>query len=350
MPTNVDPWFLDNLVCPIEKSPLTWNGSELASPAGRRYPVIDGVPVMLPEEAEATIGLAEASLKRAQGKPGSVDGRAPHLYLESLGISEDEKQRVLELAATTGLKVDPVAACLVAATNGIAYIHLIGSLQDYPIPELRLPEGGKRRFLDVGCSWGRWSIAAAQKGYQAVGLDPSLGAVMAARRVARQLGLPNLHLVGDARFLPFRSGSVDTFFSYSVLQHFSRENARLALSEAGRVLAEGGESLVQMPNFLGIRCLQHQLARRFREPSGFEVRYWSVAELRNAFAKCIGRTSVEVDCFFGLGLQKTDLEQMTGLMRAAIHVSEFLRRISRHFPLLTQVADSVYLRSVKGSA
>ena len=30
-------------------------------------------------------------------------------------------------------------------------------------------------------------------------------------------------VVGDARFLPFRSGSFDYVWSYSVLQHFSRE-------------------------------------------------------------------------------------------------------------------------------
>ena len=38
------------------------------------------------------------------------------------------------------------------------------------------------RLLDLGSSWGRWSIAAARKGYSVVGLDPSLGAVLAARR------------------------------------------------------------------------------------------------------------------------------------------------------------------------
>ena len=46
-------------------------------------------------------------------------------------------------------------------------------------------------------------MSAAKKGYRAVGIDPSLGAVMAARRVARQLGLEIKCIVGDARFLPF---------------------------------------------------------------------------------------------------------------------------------------------------
>ena len=40
---------------------------------------------------------------------------------------------------------------------------------------------GGTRLLDIGCSWGRWSLAAAARGYDAVGIDPSLGAIMAAR-------------------------------------------------------------------------------------------------------------------------------------------------------------------------
>ena len=45
------------------------------------------------------------------------------------------------------------------------YAHLIGSLGDCPIPELCLPPAGAdASLLDVGCSWGRWSMAAARKG------------------------------------------------------------------------------------------------------------------------------------------------------------------------------------------
>lgn len=347
MTSEIDPWLVENLVCPVDKSALVLDHNVLTSAAGRQYPVVDGIPVMLPPDGSHTIGLAAASLKRASGQAGGTDERAPHLYLESVGINDAEKEKVLELAKDPALKIDPVAACLVAATNGIGYKHLIGALDHYPVPELRLPPGNGKRLLDVGCSWGRWSIAAGRKGYQTVGLDPSLGAVMAARRVSHQFGLFNLYLVADARHLPFREGIFDTVFSYSVLQHFSQENAGMAIHEAGRVLVNGGSSLVQMPNRLGVRCLQHQFARRFRTPVDFEVRYWSLAELRRVFSASIGRTSVEVDCFFGLGLQKSDMAVMTPFMRAAIRVSEALRVMSAVLPPLTWLADSVYLRSTK---
>ena len=74
-------------------------------------------------------------------------------------------------------------------TSGNLYFSIQNKLTRYPIPECRLPQGNGERLLDIGCNWGRWSIAAAQKGYRPVGIDPSLDAVLAARRVSRQLGV-----------------------------------------------------------------------------------------------------------------------------------------------------------------
>jgi uncharacterized protein YbaR (Trm112 family) len=50
----LDPRLLEVLVCPVTRTPLTYDRSrgELVSKAARlAYPVRDGVPVMLPEEA-----------------------------------------------------------------------------------------------------------------------------------------------------------------------------------------------------------------------------------------------------------------------------------------------------------
>ena len=51
---EVDPRLLEILVCPVTHGPLIWNRerAELISKSARlAYPVRDGVPVMLPEEA-----------------------------------------------------------------------------------------------------------------------------------------------------------------------------------------------------------------------------------------------------------------------------------------------------------
>ncbi len=53
-PAPVDPRLLEILVCPVTKGPLIYDraASELISrAAGLAYPVRDGIPIMLPDEA-----------------------------------------------------------------------------------------------------------------------------------------------------------------------------------------------------------------------------------------------------------------------------------------------------------
>ena len=52
----VDPRLLDVLVCPVTKTALEFDAvrQELISQAARlAYPIRDGIPIMLPEEARA---------------------------------------------------------------------------------------------------------------------------------------------------------------------------------------------------------------------------------------------------------------------------------------------------------
>jgi uncharacterized protein YbaR (Trm112 family) len=52
--TNVDPKLLEILVCPITKQPLRYDetAQELISDAaGLAYPIRDGIPIMLADEA-----------------------------------------------------------------------------------------------------------------------------------------------------------------------------------------------------------------------------------------------------------------------------------------------------------
>ena len=52
--SGIDPRLLEVLVCPVTKGPLTYDRDkgELVSKGARlAYPIRDGVPIMLPEEA-----------------------------------------------------------------------------------------------------------------------------------------------------------------------------------------------------------------------------------------------------------------------------------------------------------
>tara|TARA_R110000868_G_scaffold45045_1_gene149790 strand:+ start:49514 stop:49714 length:201 start_codon:yes stop_codon:yes gene_type:complete len=53
-PRIIDPKLLEILVCPVTRGPLAYDrdAQELISEsAGLAYPVRDGIPIMLPEEA-----------------------------------------------------------------------------------------------------------------------------------------------------------------------------------------------------------------------------------------------------------------------------------------------------------
>lgn len=51
----IDPDLLALLVCPVDHGELTEEpGHLVCSVCGRRYPVVDGIPVMLADEAESS--------------------------------------------------------------------------------------------------------------------------------------------------------------------------------------------------------------------------------------------------------------------------------------------------------
>ncbi|MBA4049350.1 MAG: hypothetical protein C0476_12505 [Sphingomonas sp.] len=58
-PVGIDPWLLERLVCPATRTPLRYDaaaGELISDAAGLAYPVRDGVPVMLIEEARRLSG------------------------------------------------------------------------------------------------------------------------------------------------------------------------------------------------------------------------------------------------------------------------------------------------------
>jgi uncharacterized protein YbaR (Trm112 family) len=64
---TVDPELLSILRCPLTRSPLRQEGDFLvAEVGGLRYPVRDGIPVMLIEEAQLPAGVETLEAFKAQ--------------------------------------------------------------------------------------------------------------------------------------------------------------------------------------------------------------------------------------------------------------------------------------------
>lgn len=331
---------LETLRCPRDGTRLVATSEGLRCEAGHVYPLVQGAPVFLLEERAPTFPPAAASLAAARSLRG-----AP-LFIETLGLSEEEKRGVAR-DWRADAAVDAAISWLVAATCGRGYRGCAGRLTRYPIPVLPLPPGEGRLLLDIGCSWGRWSVAAARAGWRVVGVDPSLGAVLAARRAFG--ATPGLTFVcADARALPFAAGGFDAVFSYSVLQHFSREDAGEALAEIGRVLRVGGTAKIQMANAAGLRSPRAaQSADAAAEP--FRVRYWPLEAMRAAAEAAIGPTTLAPEAYGGLGLLPEDWRVVDGRTRLAIAASLALRGLARLAPALGRRADSVYVASVRAA-
>jgi SAM-dependent methyltransferase len=274
-------------------------------------------------------------------------GSGAPLYLQTLGLGDDENACIARDLAAGITSPDPVVPWLIGDTSGHAYEHSIGKLTSYPIPDIPLDEGRGRTLLDVGCNWGRWSLAAARKGFRVTGIDPSLGALLAARRVGRELGLDINLVCGDARCLPFADASFDQVFSYSVIQHFSIDDGKQAIGEMGRVLRPGGALKVQMAHALGVRSLYHQIRRGLQPRTVFDVRYWMLPHLREAFERAVGSSEIRAEGFGGLGLLYCDRDWLSARGRALVTVSEGLRRVATALPSLAWAADSVYVQATK---
>lgn len=319
----MEPWVWDALACPADHSPLRRNGDDLVCDQKHTYPIFEETPILL-----------------------RLDVAGTHTTFEHTAYALEHPD---SLRVETRDGIDPFVQEMIAATGGYLYKPLIANLTRYPIPDLRLPNVNGACFLELGCSWGRWCISAANKGYAAVGLEPSLYAIRAAGRVAKQMGVTCSYLVGDARYLPFRKGVFDTVFSYSVLQHLAKPEAERALCETGRVLTTNGSCVVQLPNVHGARNLYIQAKRGFRDAKDFEVRYWTPGELRKTFTRCIGETQLSVDGFFSLNAQKKDADLLPRRYRLVVNTSDALRAASERVTWLGYFADSLYVSARKSA-
>jgi 2-polyprenyl-3-methyl-5-hydroxy-6-metoxy-1,4-benzoquinol methylase len=251
--------------------------------------------------------------------------------------------------------VDPFVDDWIVNTNGNLYWRARGRLSRYPIPRWPAAKangatGPGPMLVDLGCSWGRWSIAAARAGFSVCGVDVHLDALWAASRVTRELGVVADFACCDAAHLPFKPGSVDFVFSYSVLQHLDKERVRQVLKEIAGILRPHGTCFVQLPNALGLISLARQARRNFREPAGdtFEMRYWTRAAVIRAFHQARLRDiRFRAEGFLLQNTQREDLDLLSTGAAAAVLGSCALRAAANAVPLLARVADSLWVEATK---
>jgi SAM-dependent methyltransferase len=118
-----------------------------------------------------------------------------------------------------------------------------------------LPPAGL--VLEAGCGLGQYVILLRERGWRAAGVDGSVEALTACRRVA---AVPLA--ASDLRALAIRSGALAAYVSLGVVEH-DPDGPDAILAEARRMLAPGGGALViSVPYLNGVRRLGAPWIRR----------------------------------------------------------------------------------------
>jgi len=324
---TLDQWFIENLVCPLDKSKLTHQDKSLVCINNKhKFHIFENTPIMLVDEYISTENnFAKRSLNIVRNK---------------IKINNNFGNKF------TNNEIDSHVQKVIAGTNSNFYKNLIGKLNRYPIPIFPKVNCDGQQLLDIGCGWGRWTISSFKSGFNSIGIDPSLESILSAKRVSKQLGIKSKYIVGDACYLPFRENLFDYCYSYSVLQHFSKHDVNKTLKEIKYVLKPEGVSQVQMLNKIGLRSICVQIKNIFQKKNYFHTRYWSSKELLETFDKHIGRSRIELASFFTQA-QVTDYDLFTLGKKMIFKFSIFLYKLSNILPYLKKFGDNLFLISRK---
>lgn len=314
----VDESLLRLLACPVDRTPLRSEGNALVCAKNHRFAAENGVPVFTEHPRREPVPLNMPPCPAS-----ATDGDGRH--------------------------IDDFVNNWIVNTNGNLYWRVRGRLPRYPIPNWPFGRGEGKTMLEIGCSWGRWCVAAARAGFQPIGLDVHVDALAAAIRVSKELHADANFICADADVLPLESRSVDLGFSYSVLQHIDKTRVRQAFREIARVLKPEGRCLIQLPNMRGPLSLIQQAKRGFRaaRTGSFEMRYWSRREICESLREA-GLDSVRfhADGFFSQNPQVSDLDLLATMGKLIVLVSYSGRKAANALPFLTRVADSLWIEAL----
>jgi len=106
-------------------------------------------------------------------------------------------------------------------------------------------EHGCERILDLGCGNGRHLIQLLKEGFDVIGLDISLSALLLVKEWAQEEKLKSKVINADMRTaFPLGDGVFDGVFSTQVIHHARIADIRRTIGEILRVLRTGGLTFI----------------------------------------------------------------------------------------------------------
>lgn len=162
-----------------------------------------------------------------------------------------------------------------------------------------------RRVLDLGCGGGFMAQALADRGARVTGVDPSAGAIAAARRQAASTGRDIAYVVAPGERLPFRGAAFDIVVCVDVLEHV--DDMPRVIAEIRRILAPEGLFLFDTINRTSIAAfvmvtLGERVIRLLPPGAHDPARFVRPGDLR----RVLERAGFRVGGFAGLGPRGLD--------------------------------------------
>ena len=210
-------------------------------------------------------------------------------------------------------------------------------------------------LLDVGCGTAPLAIAAARRGWRAIGLDVGLRWLVLARKRADEAGVAIPLVCANAEVLPFRDGAATRAGGESIL-----ENARdpdQTLHELARVLGHGGRLWLTTPNkrslgpdpHLGVMAggwWPERWLKRHAERAG------KVYPTRRLFTTGSLRRSLEAADFAQVMIELPDVADaqkasQSFVMRGAIGADQLVKRVPVAGRVLRSVAPTYLVTATR---
>ena len=247
-------------------------------------------------------------------------------------------------------KIPWVVQQQIAATNGIHFVDTIGTLSEYPIPEIPIPRANTGDLLlDIGNGWGRWLVAAAGKNYVPVGIDIRHEFCETARNVLHANGKNGYSLVADLQNLPFINNIFNVVWSFSVIQHTHFDRFTRCLAHIERILADDAYCFLEFPNRNGMRNRFGPAAKPNNSDfDSWDVRYYTPDEYEKIFRVFFDNFNYYNHSVLGIGILPGDGKYAKGIKnKTIIATSRALSNIATLIPPVKSLADSIYIKSVK---
>lgn len=217
------------------------------------------------------------------------------------------------------------------------------------------PHRAAGTLLDVGCGTAPLAIAAARRGWRAIGLDVGLRWLVLAKKRAQEAGVAIPLVCANVEVLPFSDGVVSRAGGESILEN--ARDADQALHELARVLGHGGRLWLTTPNkrslgpdpHLGVMAggwWPEKWLRRHAERAG------KVYPSRRLYTPGSLRRSLEAADFEHVTIELPDVsaaqKSSQGLvMRAAIGAYQFIKRVPVAGRMLRSIAPTYLVTATR---